>query len=97
MRRKVGIKANDKEGYVFWETENPDDFEVFHPDDDVFEMVIDYLLTQREFWIPESQRVDDYRIDEAFPTDNETYFSLALSELYANTGVWVDWGKYLAV
>ena len=95
MKRKVGIKANDKEGYIVWDTEDPADFEVFHPDDDIFEKVLDYLSTKQDYWIPESNRVDDYRIDEGLPTDSEMYFSLALSALMNHTGVWVEWGAYI--
>jgi thermostable 8-oxoguanine DNA glycosylase len=45
-----------------------------------------------EFRIPESNRVDDFRIDRVRPTKNRTYMELALCTLFANTGFWVYWG-----
>lgn len=53
--------------------------------------VIDYLGKEREFLIPESQQIDDVRIDTALPTENRTYFELAMCSLWSNTGVMVDW------
>ena len=50
-----------------------------------------FLDTKREFKIPESNDEDDYRIDVAKPTDELTYFELALSTLYASTGIKVGW------
>jgi len=50
-----------------------------------------HLTAPREFRIPESGRVDDYRVDRARPTDNRTYMELALCTLYAETGFWVHW------
>jgi len=50
-----------------------------------------YLNTVQDFWIPESNNIDDYRIDKEKPTKTPMYFSLALSTLYAKVGVWVIW------
>ena len=52
-----------------------------------------YLHTKRKFKIPESNKMDDFRVDSAYPYDNLTYFELAMCELYTNTGIWVEWGK----
>ena len=53
--------------------------------------VVDYLNTEREFWTPESQEVDDYRIDRVKPVENSDYFRRAMSMLYGQTGVYVLW------
>ena len=50
-----------------------------------------YMGRMREFMIPVSQEIDDYRIDKAKPGDNLSYFELALCTLWAEIGVWVDW------
>ena len=50
-----------------------------------------YLHTSRKYWIPESQRIDDFRIDTAKPVDSLTYFELALCTLFDKLGVYVDW------
>jgi hypothetical protein len=50
-----------------------------------------HLTAPREFRIPESARVDDYRVDRARPTDNRTYMELALCTLHAEAGFWVHW------
>ena len=46
---------------------------------------------KREFNIPESQKIDDFRVDKVFPKDSTTYFELTMCTLFANTGVHVDW------
>lgn len=48
-----------------------------------------YLNTEREYRIPESNRIDDYRIDKNKPIDGLTYFQLAMSTLHTKTDVWV--------
>jgi hypothetical protein len=50
-----------------------------------------HLTEPREFQVPESQRIDDYRVETARPTDSRMHMELALCELYAETGFWVDW------
>jgi hypothetical protein len=50
-----------------------------------------YLTTPRDFTIPESQRIDDFRIDRARPTENRTYMELALCEAFAEAGFWIMW------
>lgn len=50
-----------------------------------------YLTSVQEFRIPESPRIDNYRIDRVKPTENEMYMSLALCTLFAELGVKVFW------
>lgn len=54
-------------------------------------LIADYLNRPQQFFIPESQEIDDYRVDTARPIDNETYFNLALCTMYHTIGVWVNW------
>ena len=61
------------------------------PVPDIEKRIKKYLDTKREFTIPESPAIDDFRTDTAYPKDNLTYWELALCELYTNTEVWVDW------
>jgi hypothetical protein len=51
----------------------------------------DYLTRRQSFRIPESQVIDDYRIERAKPTDNRTFFELALCRAYAATEFWILW------
>ena len=46
-----------------------------------------YLTTKRDFNIPESKRLDDYRVDHVKPVDHVTYLWLALCELATNVDV----------
>jgi thermostable 8-oxoguanine DNA glycosylase len=64
---------------------------VVFPSPGVEKAIVKYLTTKREYKIPESNRIDDYRIDKELPTRNRMYFELALCTLYAETGVFVDW------
>lgn len=54
-----------------------------------------YLNTEREFKIPVSDRIDDYKVVEATPVDDDVYFYLGMSTLYANTGVYVNWDSHV--
>ena len=51
------------------------------------------MTTEREYKIPESNVIDDYRVERKVPTESEMHFELALCNLHANTGVWVRWDK----
>jgi hypothetical protein len=64
---------------------------VHFPDAFVEDEVEEYLHTKRLFRIPESNRLDDFREDVAYPYDNQTYLELAMCELYSHTDVWVNW------
>lgn len=50
-----------------------------------------HLTAKRDFRIPTSQETDDFRVDNARPTDSRTYMELALCTLYAEAGFWVNW------
>lgn len=92
MKTKIDLwddKGGKKIGEITYEEETKV-IEVIgdHP---ALKKVKRYMGTTREFMIPVSQELDDYRIDKAKPGDQLTYFELALCTLHANTGVWVDW------
>lgn len=91
MKRIVGIQWQGLTGSITWNTDMVDDFEVVFPDEDKWREIMDYLATPRECKIPESQKVDDYRTELAYPTDSAMHFSLALSSLYGVTDVKVIW------
>lgn len=38
-----------------------------------------YLRTNKRFWIPESQRIDDYREEERLPTTDINFMKLAMN------------------
>lgn len=50
-------------------------------DDELTKKVNAYLNKKRKFWIPESNKIDDYRRDEAKPVSHLMYFEIALTEL----------------
>ena len=50
-----------------------------------------HLTAPREFRIPESNGVDDFRTETARPTESRTHVELALCTLYEETGFWVEW------
>lgn len=47
-----------------------------------------YFNTKREFWVPESQQIDDYRRDVVKPIYHVMYFEMALTEL-GGIGVYI--------
>ncbi|MBW8001748.1 MAG: hypothetical protein FVQ80_06960 [Planctomycetes bacterium] len=87
---KVNVSKDNIKGSVEY-LEKIKDFIVSIDDSVISEAIQRYLTTEREFKIPESQKIDDYRIDSAKPAENRTYFELSLNTLYANTGVFVHW------
>ena len=54
-----------------------------------------YMSRERTFTIPTANPKDqddgELREDKAKPSESLMYFELALCELHAKTGVWVDW------
>lgn len=88
---KVGIEWNGIKGNIEFDPDNLENFEVEFSDRQKKAEIEAYLTTKRKYNIPTSGRMDDYRVDEAYPTDGLTYFELALSTLLANTRVWVHW------
>jgi hypothetical protein len=85
----VFIHFEDKEGRIIYDPENLAGFKVEFSDEAKREEIETYLKSEREFWIPESNEIDDYRIDKARPIDDVVYFELALSSLYGQTRVFV--------
>ena len=81
------IAKNELEGSIEYEDSSPVKFIVSFPDEDVRQKIITYLSTPREYWIPESQRIDDYRVDLESPIASKMYFELALCELKNSVGV----------
>lgn len=80
------------QGSISYEPGSPLKFEVDFPDDKIKKQVIEYLTTPRDYHIPESNRIDDYRADKGVvPTTDATYFELALCTLMSKTGVKVVW------
>jgi hypothetical protein len=85
----IGIKAAGQEGRILYDPEDVAGFIVEHPDPRVVEAVRQHFTTRREFRIPESQEIDDFRVDFVLPTTDENYFIMALCEMQAAIGV--DW------
>ena len=81
------IAVNELEGSIEYEDSSPVKFIVSFPNEDICQQIITYLSTPREYWIPESQRIDDYRIDLESPIADKMYFELALCELKSRLGV----------
>lgn len=54
-----------------------------------------YFNKKRKFNIPETDVIDDYRVDTAKPVENITYFELSLCTMYRMIGVKMD--KFLNV
>jgi hypothetical protein len=89
---QVGIRFEGRDGWIQYDEEKRE-FEAEHPDKIVVKSVMTYLTTPREFRIPESDRLDDYRIEEMLPGESKMHAQLSLSELFGKTGVLVLWDK----
>jgi hypothetical protein len=87
---KIAISNKDIKGFVFY-GELDKTVDVTLPDPTSELIVEEYFTRLHEFRIPESSRIDDYRIDKIKPIESEMYMRLALSTLHAETGFWVHW------
>lgn len=87
---RVKITKNGKVGFVDYNHKTKELIVEF-PDAVTKNKIVKYLTTEREFRIPESQVLDDYRIDKELPAENLMYMELALCGLYNVTEVWVNW------
>lgn len=86
--RKMDILKADVIGYIKYYFDGKKvQWSVHHPDDTIESELAEYFSTPREFRIPESQQIDDYRIDTALPTDDITYFELSLCTLRTYTNI----------
>jgi hypothetical protein len=92
MRFKLLDRATGDEGWVDYDEKN-EAARVEFPNERMKTAVSAYLTSPREFTIPESDDIDDFRIDKAIPTENETYMTLAMSSLIGTVGLWVDWER----
>lgn len=93
----VEIEIQDEDnpevrGMVRYDPETKE-VEVEFPDSEARARVEAYLQSPRTFFIPQSDEIDDYASVTARPTDDESFFDLAMCGLWSNTGVWVDWGR----
>ncbi len=87
----VDIKGFGKKGKIEFDDTKPVNYSVTFPDEKIREQIIQYLNTPQEYRIPESQRIDDFRIDWAKPIDDMMYFDLALCTLYNELDIFVTW------
>lgn len=78
--------------YEETESRGPVEFQLTTDSEELRNVVTRYFNKKREFWIPESQKIDDYRIDkDVVPTKEFVYFELALMELKGETDINVIW------
>jgi hypothetical protein len=89
VMKEIKISHGGQEGRILYDPEDVAGFEIEHPDPEVVKAVRRHFTTKREFRIPESQEIDDFRVDLEIPIKDENYFMMALCEMAATTGV--DW------
>ena len=90
MKVQISFPQGEDRGIVHYNP-NKKEFRIEHTNPAVVAKIKQYLSTKREYRIPESSEIDDFRVDRAYPKDNITYFNLAMCELFTKTGVWVHW------
>ena len=89
-RRFAEIEHEGKRGRVEY-NESTTEFRVEHPDPEIMKTVTGYLSSVREFRIPESNRINDYREEIRRPTESRMHMELALSGGFYQTGAKVLW------
>jgi len=87
---KVMVKTKDYKGTVKYDQINRK-FTVDFPDVETTRKITKFLSTEREFMIPESARIDDYRVEKRLPSASLMHAELSLCNMYAEIGVYVLW------
>ncbi len=87
---RVAIESERKKGWIQYDSEKKK-VTVEHPDAKIKGAVTRYLSSPREYWIPESDRIDDYRKETKLPSASTMYMELALNTLHSATGAEVVW------
>jgi hypothetical protein len=91
---KVNIHHEGKEGFVKYNKGNHEVM-VTHPDEQVRNSVRDYLNTERTFIVngEDHENVVGNRVPmRMLPTADKHAMTMALCEMFHNTGVHVNWG-----
>lgn len=65
----------------------PVDWELTEGSGHMQKLLEKYFNTERFYRIPESDKIDDFRIDRARPIDSSTYFELSLCEMQRRIGI----------
>jgi len=89
--KEIKISHGGQEGRILYDPEDVAGFEIEHPDPEVVKAVRWHFTTKREFRIPESQEIDDFRVDFVLPTTDENYFIMALCLMDAAIDVSWSW------
>jgi len=84
---RYGIRFDGVEGSLEFTDSAPVKFQVVHENPQVVERVRSHFTTPRQFRVPESQRIDDFRVDFVEPVLDKNYFLQALCTLDAETDV----------
>ena len=86
----IEFTVGDKRGIITYE-EKPKTLEVMFPDSKIKTRILTYLNTKRDYRVPESDNLDDYRVDRRRPIDSLMYLELALNTMYTTIDVRPDW------
>jgi hypothetical protein len=84
---RCSIRFAGVKGSLEYDDGSPVKFSVDHQDPKVIEAVQSFFTEPRRFRVPESQEIDDYRVDFVPPVTARPYFEQALCVLEANTDV----------
>jgi len=89
---RTAFHHDGKYGFVDYDEDNKEIL-VTHPDKEVRLTVKDYLTNPHMFIVPSGETgvVGDRVLVKAKPTESSRHLNMALSEMYFNTGVHVDW------
>ena len=90
---EVQIEKDGNKGTIVYD-EKTKSVKVTFLDAEVKESITRFLDTVREFRVPredEEGTLDLVEFVKTKPTEDESYMILGLSNLYAVTGVWVNW------
>ena len=79
---KIKFEHEGQVGQINYDPKTKELNGTFHNESKRLE-IINYLTTEMSFKIPESQKIDDYRIDKAQPTESLMYMELALCTMLA--------------
>ncbi len=90
MMKTYGVIFEGKPGKILYDEEAKTVSIEGLPPEKAVELEV-FFTMEHDFFIPQSDQVDDFKVEQRKPIENVLDFELALCSLCSNTGVWVDW------
>jgi len=92
---RIRLKRGDERGFLFYNelAIGKINYKIETESERMKRDLDEYFNQRKEFKIPETDEIDDYRTDVVKPIEDSMYFDLSLCSLWNALGIWVEWPK----